>query len=82
MIRARFHANESDYRPVYWPPPGPYWCSGYSDGYSIVIAYAENEAELVKFWPEASNIDAEEVSEIVFSSRFPQPDWWEVEADE
>jgi hypothetical protein len=28
-IRYRFHANADDYRPVKFPPPGPYWCSGY-----------------------------------------------------
>lgn len=34
--RHRFHANEDDYRSVIWPPLGPYWCSGYGDGYSTV----------------------------------------------
>lgn len=29
MIRARFEANEGDYRPINWPVKHPYWCTGY-----------------------------------------------------
>lgn len=75
-IRARFCANLDDYRPVKWPPPGPYWCSGYGDDYSIVVAYVKNEEQIKEFWPEATDIDAEEVNEIVFTDRFSKPDWW------
>lgn len=74
--RYRFHANEDDYRPVAWPPPGPYWCTGYGDGYSTVVAYLPPDEPLTFWWPEATNVDAEEVDEIVFSDRFPEPEWW------
>jgi hypothetical protein len=78
MLRARFQANYEDYRPVKWPPPGPYWCSGYAgdETYSIVIAYINNEDEIIEFWPEASAIDVDEVKEIIFTERFACPDWW------
>ena len=77
MIRARFHANEDDYRPVNWPVKYPYWCTGYGDDYSIVVAYADDKAEILSNWPEATHIDIEEDAEIKFSGRFPKPDWYE-----
>lgn len=76
MIRARFHANPGDYRPVVWPIKHPYWCSGHGDRYSIVIAYADDEAEILRNWPEATEIDAEEVGGYLFTSRFPKPEWF------
>ena len=79
MIRARFHANEDDYRSINWPVKYPYWCTGYGDGYSVVVAYAENEAEILANWPEATNIEAVDVTESTFSDRFPCPDWYTIE---
>ena len=78
MIRARFKANMNDYRPVKWPVKHPYWCTGYCATYSIIIAYADNEAEILENWPEAQDIDIEEVDEYTFSERFPKPDWFNV----
>ena len=78
MIRARFKANEKDYRPINWPVKHPYWCTGYGDGYSIVVAYADDEAEILRNWPEATEIDIEEVSEYIFTGRFPKPSWFNV----
>ena len=77
MIRARFRANPEDYRPVKWPVKHPYWCTGYAgdDSYSIIVSYADSEDEILENWPEAENIEAEEVSAYSFSSRFPRPDW-------
>lgn len=76
MIRARFRANLGDYRSVNWPVKHPYWCSGYGKDYSIVVAYADDEAEILRNWPEATDIDAEEKTEYVFTDRFPKPDWF------
>ncbi len=78
MIRARFKANMNDYRPVKWPVKHPYWCTGYGTNYSIIVAYADNEAEILENWPEAQDIDIEEVDEYTFSERFPKPDWFNV----
>ena len=75
MIRARFKTDVSDYRPVNWPIKHPYWCTGYTDDHSIVVAYADDEEELLLNWPDAEDIDAQEVAEYQFSSRFPKPDW-------
>lgn len=78
MIRARFHTDYSDPRPVIWPVKHPYWVTGYSiDGsHATVVAYADSEAEIVRNWPDAENIDAEEVEAYSFTSRFPKPDWF------
>ena len=78
--RIRLYANEADYRAVGWPPLGPYWCSGYGEGYAVVVAYVPHgtsDAEIRKFWPEAKIIDRmQEDIDMVFSDRFSKPDWW------
>jgi hypothetical protein len=76
MIRARFKANPDDYRSVIWPVKYPYWCSGYGDDYSIVVAFVENLKQLKKQWPEAEDIDFEEVEKVEFTERFAKPDWY------
>lgn len=76
MIRARFKANFPDYRPVNWPVKHPYWCSGYGDGFSVVVAYADNEEEILSNWPESEDIDFEHVDGYRFTERFPKPDWF------
>lgn len=80
MIRARFHANESDPRPIVWPIRHPYWITGYGDGYSTVVAYADDEAEILRLWPEATHIDAEQAESYVFTERFAKPKWFSGEA--
>ena len=76
MIRARFKANEDDYRPVNWPVKHPFWCTGYGDGYSVVVAYADDEEEILKNWPDAIDVEFDEVENYVFSGRFPKPNWF------
>jgi len=75
--RCRFKANLEDYRPVKWPPPGPYWCSGQNDQHAIVIAYVRSERQLKQYWPEAEEITSTKEDEILYSDRFPKPAWWE-----
>lgn len=77
MIRARFKANLEDSRPVNWPIKYPYWESGFNDEHSIVVAYAENEDEILKNWPEAKCLESEEVEKVEFTSRFTKPDWYQ-----
>ena len=78
--RVRFRANEDDFRPVTWPPPGPFWCSGYGEGYSIVVAYVPHgysDEQVKALWPEASEIDRMQTDvPIMFSDRFAKPSWW------
>ena len=77
MLRARFHANPDDPRPVKWPIKYPFWVSGRGDGYSIVVAYVDDITELMELWPEATHITHEERDAILFTSRFGQPDWYD-----
>ena len=81
MIRCRFKANHDDPRPVKFPPPHPWWCTGYAgdDSYSIVVAYADNEDQIKEYWPEAAELDSEETIAYFFNSRFPKPDWFELQ---
>ena len=81
MIRARFKANEDDYRPVIWPVKHPYWCTGYGERCSIVVAYADTEDEIRMLWPEATDIESESVEAYFFSDRFPVPKWWKDQND-
>ena len=74
--RHRFKTDPTDYRPVAFPPPGPYWCTGGSGDHSIVVAYLPKGEPLLRWWPDASDVETEEVEVIVFTSRFPCPDWW------
>lgn len=77
MIRARFKTDLQDPRPVVWPVKHPYWMTGSNDTHSIVVAYADDEAEILRNWPDAEDIDSEERSEYTFTSRFPKPGWFE-----
>jgi hypothetical protein len=78
MNRYRFRANYPDWRSVVWPVVGPCWCSGFAgdETFSIVIAFAPDEATILRQWPEATAIEVEENCPITFSDRFPRPDWW------
>lgn len=77
MLKVRFEANFDDYRPVKWPPPGPYWCTGFGNNYSTVVAYVENEDQIYEFWPEANNVDIFQENVLPeFTDRMPKPEWW------
>lgn len=76
MIRVRFKCNPDDPRPINWPIKHPWWCTGSGDGYSIVVAYADDENYILENWPEAAELDSEQANEYVFTSRFPKPDWF------
>lgn len=79
MIRARFKSSADDIRPIgdKWDKQ-PWWCTGHcgDDSGAIIVAYAENEAEIMEKWPEAEDIDSEEAEEYFFNSRFPRPEWF------
>ena len=75
-IRARFKAYLEDSRPVKFPPPGPWWESGFGNDYAIVVGYFKTEDQITEFWPEAKDIDFTEQDEITFTDRFPKPSWW------
>lgn len=83
MIRARFRCNPDDYRPVNWPVKHPYWCTGYGGfdkndepSFATMVAYADDEAEIKRNWPDATDIESEERTEYQFTGRFPKPAWF------
>jgi hypothetical protein len=77
MIRARFHVNADDPRPVNWPIKHPYWVTGYGDDHAIIVAYADDEDEIICNWPDAREFSfVEEATEYTFTDRFAKPDWF------
>ncbi len=77
MIRTRFKcSNHLDPRPVTWPLKHPYWVTGYGDDYAVIVAYADDEGEIITNWPDAFDIDSDDATEYEFSGRFPVPDWF------
>lgn len=75
MIRSRFKVNPNDPRPVNWPIKHPYWVTGYSETHATIVAYADDEIEILSNWPDAEYLDSEKVETYVFTSRFPKPEW-------
>lgn len=77
MLRVRFQANHDDPRPIDWPVKHPYWITGYAgdSSHATVVSYADDEAYIFSNWPEAKELDIEEVDSYQFTSRFPKPDW-------
>lgn len=75
-MRHRFRANLDDSRPVKFPPPGPWWETGWDFQCAIVVAYLPPGEPVTNWWPEAVDIESTEEAELFFSDRFPKPDWW------
>ena len=78
MHRFRFQVASDDYRPMAFPPVGPYWCTGYNDTHAFVVAYAPDEETLTNadHWPDAEDVQDLGEQEITFTDRFRKPDWW------
>lgn len=82
MLRFRFRIPIEpvhDYRPISFPPEGPYWCSGEDDTHYTLIAFSPSQEVLTgpERWPDAEDIDDEGEQPITFTERFPCPQWWE-----
>lgn len=77
-LRVRFEAYFDDPKPVKFPPPGPYWVTGFDANfsYSTVVTYVKDLGQVKAFWPEAQNILYTEEQSIKYSDRFPRPEWW------
>ena len=78
MIKVRFKANYQDSRPINWPVKHPFWETGYAvdESYSTVISYADTLDYITENWPEAADLEVEQVTEYTFTERFPKPDWF------
>lgn len=75
-VRYRFKTKARDHRPLLFDRRFPWWCSGYGDDYATIVAYLPKNVDLRKYWDDAFDIDEEDVDAIVFSDRFPRPDWF------
>lgn len=85
LMRVRFRQKCDDYRPVAWPIPYPYWCSGETSDKDdntihILVAYAPNLDYIKKYWPESTDYDVMDENvmpkDITFTGRFPRPEWY------
>jgi hypothetical protein len=80
-VRHRFYSHHADSRPVRYPPPGPWWCSGSTDDENgeiqIIVAFLPEGYEIKKYWPEVGEVSfSEPYGKIVYSDRFAKPEWW------
>lgn len=73
MIRARFHVNDS--RPVNFPTKHPYWVTYSHVDLTVMVAYAEDEAELLSNWPDATEIEINP-QDVVFTSQLMNAGWF------
>lgn len=62
----------------------PWWCSGYGyiglesdEAYAIIICYLPTGENLFKYWDDAYDIEEEKTDEIIYTDRFPKPEWCE-----
>jgi hypothetical protein len=77
MIRAKFKTSPEDFHPVTFNHPHPFWRVGFMhDGSSVIIAYADDREQILDFWPDADEIDAEQAQSYCFNKRFPRPTWF------
>lgn len=79
MLRVMFKSSANDPRPAGWPVKHPYWITGRAldNSYSTVVSYADNVDYILRYWPEATDIETQEITGYVFSDRFPKPGWFE-----
>ena len=82
MLRIRFNVTNEDFRPVNWPLAYPYWCSGFDSDGAILISYCDNAEYIFCNWPEAINLQIEEVAGYQFTDRFPKPEWFQPDEEE
>lgn len=80
--RYRFRTKSTDdCRPLVFNPKYPWWLSGYdgsfTNDYAVIIAYLPIDEDLFKYWDDAYDIDSTTEDKIVFTDRFPRPDYLE-----
>ena len=80
MKRYRFKTHAvDDFRPLVDMAPinMPWWCTGSAgDGRSVtIVCYLPEDEDLYKYWDDAYQIEAEDADEILYTDRFPKPDW-------
>lgn len=70
-----------DSRPLIFNPCYPWWCSGYggegNSSYATIVAYLPKDENLKTYWDDAFSITYTDEEEIVFTDRFPKPDYFQ-----
>ena len=77
-IRYRFKTKAiDDYRPLKDMKyiQCPWWCSGEGSDYAIIICYLPEGIDLKEYWDDAYDIEEEKRSEIIYTDRFPKPNY-------
>ena len=82
FIRYRFKTRSvNDFRPLedLAEIQMPWWCTGESDdgSYMTIVCYLPAGENLLRYWDDAFDIDADERNEISYTERFPKPSWIE-----
>lgn len=84
LIKYRFKTKAiDDYRPLVDMKEiqMPWWCTGegedYGEDYAVIICYLPEGENLKKYWDDAYDIEREKRNCIVYTDRFPKPDWIE-----
>ena len=55
------------------------YCGGISsrhNAFNTIIAYLPKSEDLKQYWDDAFNVDFTEHKEIIFTDRFPKPDYF------
>lgn len=75
--RYRFKTKSvKDCRPIIFNAKYPWWRTGFDESYVTIVAYLPVGEDLYKYWDDAFDIKSEQVEKIVFSDRFPEPDYF------
>jgi hypothetical protein len=75
--RYRFQTHSTkDNRPIIFNPEYPWWCSGCTDYSVIIVAYLPETEKLTEYWDDAFDVTWTEEEKIVFTDRFPKPDYF------
>lgn len=82
MIRYRFKTRSvEDFRPLVDMAPiqMPWWCSGsgmrHGEPFCTIICYLPDHEDLFKYWDDAFDIEKEYPDKIIYTDRFPKPEW-------
>lgn len=59
----------------------PWWCTGVGNRYVTIVCYLPDGEPLEKYWDDAFDIYEEYVDAIVYTDRFPKPEWLERNKD-
>ena len=55
----------------------PWWCTAtaFDDSYVIIVCYLPKGEDLFKYWDDAYDIEFADKMEIIYTGRFPKPEW-------